>query len=180
MRKPSRLMPKFEAERTPPLAWLIAGALVAGAVWLLWQRPWLLACAAVIVAVGVLFGVRERNHIARLRAEREHDSICHFARSFNCRDVDTWIVRAAYEELQEHVSHERPLPIRADDRLREDLRLDEDDLDLDLASRISRRTGRTLGDAEANPWAGKVKTARDLVMFFASQPKQLDPDGHSG
>jgi hypothetical protein len=49
------------------------------------------------------------------------------------------------------------------------LKLDEDDLDLDLIEEIAQRTGRSMENFESNPYYGKVTTARDLVLFFNHQ-----------
>jgi hypothetical protein len=113
---------------------------------------------------------------ARLHAlahARSGQSICEFTRDFDYRLVDTWIIRAVYEQLQRQLVHIHPaFPIRADDRLKEDLLLDDDDLDLDVAQEVEARTRRTLDDAKNNPYFGKVHTVRDLVIFFQNQPGQ--------
>jgi hypothetical protein len=96
-----------------------------------------------------------------------------FARDFDTRAVDTWIVRAVYEQVQGQLKHVHPaFPVRASDRLKEDLHLDDDDLDMDLAVQVEQRTGRSLDETKANPLFGKVKTVRDLVLFFHAQPKR--------
>jgi len=72
--------------------------------------------------------------------------------------------------LQEHLNSEcTDFPIRPDDRLLEDLRIDPEDLDDLLARQIAERTGRSLANPEENPYYGKVKTVRDLVTFFLGQ-----------
>ena len=62
------------------------------------------------------------------------------------------------------------VPIRADDHLKEDLEIDDDDIDLDLVDSVSQRTGRCMEGYKQNPLYGRVKTVRDLVMFFNAQP----------
>ncbi|MYM87102.1 hypothetical protein GTP91_07895 [Rugamonas sp. FT82W] len=115
---------------------------------------------------------RNAERLRCLAAEREGESICDFARDFDTRQVDTWIVRAVYEQLQYHLADVSPaFPVRASDRLKEDLLLDDDDLDMDIAQEVEQRAGRSLDDTSTNPYFGKVKTVRDLVMFFQSQPK---------
>ena len=113
---------------------------------------------------------RTRQDLQALAANRTGESICDFACSFDCRVVDTWVIRAVYEELQSEVQL-ASLPIRASDVLVKDLHIDPDDLDMSLAPAISARTGRTLEDVEANPYLGKVLTAFDLVLFFNGQPR---------
>jgi hypothetical protein len=116
---------------------------------------------------------REEDILRNLATERDGESICEFARDFDTRVVDTWIVRAVYEQVQGQLKHVHPaFPVRASDRLKEDLHLDDDDLDIDLAMQVEQRTGRSLDETKANPLFGKVKTVRDLVLFFHAQPKR--------
>lgn len=129
----------------------------------------LLALTGLAVLVCQQLG-RERRHLASLAAQRDGESICQFARSFARREVDTWVVRAVYESLHSYLGGR--LPIRAADRLKQDLRLDEDDLDLDLLQQIARLSGRSLERTTDNPWFDRVTTVRDLVSFLEHQPRQ--------
>lgn len=138
------------------------------------SRPFAqLAISASLIAtlwVWAAFAVRRtKRDFQALASSREGESICNFARSFDRRTVDTWVIRAVYEELQRIVPHE-DFPIRASDLLENDLLVDTDDLDMLLVPAISARTGRTLDAAETNPYWGKVYTAFDLVLFFNGQP----------
>jgi len=63
------------------------------------------------------------------------------------------------------------LPVRAADRLIEDLILDPDDIDMDVFSDGENRTGRSLRDFKANLFYGRVTTAADLAAFFCAQDK---------
>ncbi|HVX90748.1 MAG TPA: hypothetical protein VHC20_03920, partial [Candidatus Paceibacterota bacterium] len=92
-------------------------------------------------------------------------------RSFERRRVDTWVIRAVYEQLQSHLGTEKPVPIRATDSLANDLLVDDEDLDMDIAEEILQRTGRSMKDTERNPYYGKVRTVADLVYFVNEQPK---------
>ena len=99
-----------------------------------------------------------------------HD-IGNFARSFNCRKIDTWVIRAVYEQIQDYVSTEKiTLPIYAEDNLFEDLEIGEEDLYEDLSEEIAQRTGRSFDNVENNPYFNKVNTVGDLVNFFNNQP----------
>jgi hypothetical protein len=131
----------------PLLLWIVAGLTVLG-LWLLW---------------------RERRHLARLAVQRQGESICQFARAFPRRQVDTWVLRAVYESLHGYLGGR--LPIRADDRLKQDLRLDDDDLDLDLLEEMARLSGRSLERSADNPWFDRVTSVRDLVLFLDHQPR---------
>ena len=82
------------------------------------------------------------------------------------RRLDPWAVRAAYEELQAATG----FPLRPTDTLFQDLRLDEDDLDLDMLPDIANRCGRSLVAPEKNP-ATRVETVHDLIAFLNAQPR---------
>ncbi|MDG9925924.1 MULTISPECIES: hypothetical protein [unclassified Pseudomonas] len=131
----------------PRLLWFIAGLVVLG-LWMVW---------------------RDRRYLARLAAQRQGESICQFARAFPRRQVDTWVIRAVYESLHGYLGGR--LPIRADDRLKQDLRLDDDDLDLDLLADMARLSGRSLERTADNPWFDRVSSVRDLVLFLDQQPR---------
>lgn len=175
----SRHMPKYRFQPKPlgPVVWLVLGASLAGAVWFVVSAPKAAAiCGAlflVLIALSHAVVKRDIAHLRALAAARPGQSICAFARDFDRRSVDAWVVRAVYEQLQSRLEHAHPaFPIRARDRLRQDLRLDEDDIDLDLAPEIETRTGRSLDHAQRNPLFGKVETAGDLVLFFQAQPRR--------
>jgi len=143
--------------------------LFCGLACLLWAFPLAIGgLLLVLLPAGFLQSRRDRERFRELSAARSGESICTFARSFERRKVDTWVIRAVYEELQEYVG--RGLPIRSQDRLQEDLRIDDDDLDMDLAVNIAKRTGRSLKAVSANPYFGRVHTVEELVLFFNSQP----------
>jgi hypothetical protein len=127
-----------------------------------------LGAFVMIVGLGSVLGTRR---MRRLAAERTDESICTFARSFDCRRTDPWVLRAVYEELSRQlVVDGRPLPIRADDRWDEDFKFDPDDFD-EFVIDIAHRAGRSMDGAEHNPLRGKVKTVRDLVHFLEHQPR---------
>ncbi len=130
----------------------------------------------IIVGLFILIGVwsyfeqpKIDRYFENLYNERKHLSICDFAREFNSKEVDTWVIRATYEQLQKSLGTKQLIPIKSSDHLFDDLMLDEDDLDLDLAEEIAQRTGRSLNDIEQNSYYGKVQTAKDLVLFFNKQ-----------
>lgn len=135
---------------------------------------------AVGLATVLIFGFASRRHnrkrIASLEAlatQRRGETICEFAREFNSRQIDTWIIRAVFEQLQHYLAGEASnFPVRADDQLVGLLIADPDDLDMDIVEEIANRTGRSLGQLERNPHCGQVHTVRDLVQFFNAQPLQ--------
>jgi hypothetical protein len=148
---------------------LLPTIILAGLAWIIAQQPMLLL---VLSAVASLVGHqlrRERNYLRGLAAQRQGESICQFARAFPRRQVDTWVLRAVYESLHGYLGGR--LPIRADDRLKQDLRLDDDDLDLDLLEEMARLSGRSLERTADNPWFDRVTSVRDLVLFLDHQPR---------
>lgn len=170
-------MPKFIRHKTPFLGWTVGGGLILAYGYGLWHHPlWLGGFTLSFVIWSLLLNRFHRRHLAKLAAERPQDSICTFARDFETRKSDTWVVRAVYEQLQEKLRPEHSaFPLRASDRLLEDLKLDEDDLDFDLSEEISQRTARSSEPSKMNPHYGKVRTVGDLVAFFCAQPKQAAP-----
>jgi hypothetical protein len=157
---------------------MLMPGLVAYSTYGFFQKSELLGLCWLAVMVAIWARDARNTRIARARlqalaASRGGESICGFARSFDCRAVDTWIVRAVYEELQEALQlGETKFPVRASDSLYQDLfAIDPDTVDAALAPDIAERTGRSMDRAEENPYRGKVATVRDLVMFFNAQPR---------
>lgn len=122
----------------------------------------------VVIAWGGL--VIQKRRLQSIAKQRQGDSICTFAQSFDCRATDTQIIRATYEELQKyHASEVSNFPLQADDSLEKTLNIDDGDLD-DIAVEIARRAQRSIDNFEQNPLYGKVKTVGDLVLFLNCQP----------
>ena len=169
-------MPKVRQHARSPAAWAALGVfvlLLLGCLGYFWFAYPVLTTAAVAV-LGLATTMSAKSHQRRLEAlaeTRSGESICEFARAFERRSVDTWVVRAVYEQVQELL---RPsydnFPVRADDRLKDDLGIDLDDVEMDLAPVVAERTGRSLDHTESNPFFGKLSTVADLVRFFSSQP----------
>lgn len=168
-------MPRFSRHPVPFVGWLLIACILAAGVYFAIAKP-----AVFVIAAGALTalfliarrqGQREARKLLSLASKREGQSICEFARDFDTRSVNTWIIRAVYEQLQGQLKHIHPaFPVRADDRLKEDLLLDDDDLDIDIAQEVEARTGVSIDESGSNPYFGKVKTVRDLVFFFQNQP----------
>jgi hypothetical protein len=122
-----------------------------------------------LMLLGALVSFYERRRLRRLAGRRAGEGICTFARSFDRRAVDPRIVRAVYEEFQAYFDGE--LPVRAADRIEEDLRMDWEDVD-DLVRDAASRAGRTLERAEENPFHGQMRNVGDLVLFLMYQPER--------
>jgi hypothetical protein len=167
MRTPSRRMPAFVPQHSGAAGWALLLTYVLGLAYACVNSPLFAAIVAVAAVVICIQTTIETRRQRRLIARRGADSICTFARSFNCREIDTWIVRAVFEEIGQYTK----VPVRANDRLAEDLSIDPDDLD-EIVSAISQRTGRPLHHSEQNAWFDRLERAGDLVRFFAHQAHQ--------
>jgi hypothetical protein len=178
MRTPSRFMPPFQARVPGVVGWLFAIALAVGALLLSYRfaasAPLAMGLGLGALGVYVWHAVRSRRRKLRAVAQmRVGQGICEFARDFDNRAVDTWVIRAVFEQLQSYLADVQPaFPVRAEDRLPKHLIADPDDLDMDLVHQIAQRTGRSLEKTDLNPHYGKVLTVRDLVLFFDAQPKR--------
>ncbi len=122
----------------------------------------------VLVGLGWIACVVGSRKLGKLAASRSGKSICHFARSFDLHRFNTLLIRAVYESVREQVG--RPLvPLRADDRLIEDLELDDDDHE-EIIMESSRLAGRSLEGTGHNPRYGRIYTVRHVVEFLHHQP----------
>ena len=177
MRVPSRSMPKLKRPASSLFGRFILVILVGSALFgmcvLAAEHPWVILPAIAAIAFWSWYESRSRaRRLLGLAERRAGQQICEFAREFDPREVDTWVIRAVYEQLQEYLADVHPnFPIRADDVLLKNLVSDPDDLDMGLVDEISERTGRTLEGANANPYYQGISTVRDLVMFFNAQPR---------
>lgn len=177
MRKFSRWMPALPACKTPWWGWIVWVLVVAAVVNLIYQVPWILLVAIAAVPLGKWSEAKAARRLRAWALQRSHRSICTFAREFDFRRTDAWILRAVYEEISRYLAVDgRPVPVGADERWAEDLQIDPEDLE-DLLSDIAFRAGRTLENAAENPFLQKMETIRDLVNFLEWQPRTL-PRGH--
>ncbi len=168
---PSRYLPAYVSEPVSLRAKAFLVAFLVGLVYAIWNEPDLLSVLGGLVLLGVILQWKGNRVLKRLAAERKDESICTFARSFDRKVVDTWIIRAVHQELQVYVKYpDGVCPIRSTDRLDQDLHIDLEDID-DLFPVIAQRTGRSTKNTESNPYYGKVSTAGDLVLFVNSQPR---------
>ena len=172
MRKPSRLMPKYIYPTVSASGWLVLAALGAVAVYVLWSHPLPSFAFVGLVTIGTIFGnIFERRRLSHLAKSRNADALCQFARAFDTRQVDTWVIRATFEQLQNYLEGSYPkFPIRADDSLLDDLKVDAEDLE-DIVDEIAVRSCRSQEYGDDNPYFGKVNTAKDLVLLFNAQPE---------
>lgn len=175
-------MPKYQCSNEPMgiIEWCIClvllGFLLALIISLAISDPWALPCILgfifFILLISKWLTQKTIKSFALLAERRKNDSICSFARHFDCRKVDPWVIRAVYEQLQERTDEYYPgFPIHPLDSVFEDLELDDEDFEEDVVGEIAHRTGRSLENAEENPYFGKANIVENLVYFFNLQPK---------
>ena len=171
-------MPTFSRWMAPPrqpmnrlaawLLFLLPGALlVTTAAYTGWGKfalgAWL--------AIWILGAMTNRRQLQRLAAGRENEDIGTFARSFDRRrePFDPHVVRAVWDAFQPYLQfRSRSVPVRATDRIDEDLHIDWDDIDMGLLEEVAQRAGRSLDDLEANPYYGRVSTVGDFVRLVSA------------
>jgi hypothetical protein len=174
MRKPSRMMPSKPSQSITPADCLVLASFGAAFLALVYTMPFLLIPMGGFALVTVVMTFRHDRRLARRAAGRKGESICTLARSFDYRAIDTWVIRAVFEELQFYCRFGGgTLPLRASDDLYNDLCIDPEDLN-DLAADMAFRAGRSFEDrdCEKNPHYGKVQTVADLVVFLVNQPRK--------
>jgi hypothetical protein len=168
----SRHLPPTPRYPIKPIGWLMLTCFLIGLVVLIYSYP--VPVISFFLVVSIVGSVASRIDTRRklaLAASRPGDPLCAFARALDLRSVDSWIARAAFEELQSYFPEQtRPFPLRPTDRLIEDLHIDPDDIE-DIARSIAARAGYSLDHTEQNPLYARVDTVGDLVQFFTHQPK---------
>ena len=135
---------------------------------------WGFSLKAFPIALGLILliaynGFMAHNRLLHFAEARIGDGICTFARSFDRRTVDPWIVRSVYEEFFAYFNGR--LPICAAYRIEDDLDMDLEEIEFMIGD-IAFRAGRTLKNAEANPLFDRIRTVGDLVLFLEHQPKR--------
>lgn len=130
------------------------------------SMPLFLSCFILITSFSafLMTVLKSHKHTKKLTKEREEETICSFARQLNCRETDTWIVRAVYEEMLNYLGY----PPHLDDEI------DIEDME-DIARIIAKRIGRSLKDTEKNPHQEKLNTVGQMILFFTAQPLDERP-----
>jgi len=167
-------MPPAASRRAGPATYVVLAIMLAGLLYAARQHPYLVAGGIIVVAIlGVIATRTAKNKLQDIAASRPSGGgICEFSRSFDLRQVDPWVVRAVYEELVRYFREQGvDMPVRADDDLIKDLGVDPEDLDMDIATDIAARAGRTFDGYKTNPHFNETNTVRGLVMFFNEQPR---------
>ncbi len=178
VRVPSRRMPTYEETLTWRSKSIGYGILALLLLWLgygIWQDPEmvfvLVGIIAVIFAIGYFSSENTTEYFEALYRTREDEDIGTFARSLDYRNTDTWIIRAVYEELNSELPCDKTIPLHPSDNLKEDLKLDDEDLEFVL-ERIFARADISDEAIEKNPFYTKMETVADLVAFCDYQQKE--------
>ena len=135
-------------------------ALVAGIRAALSGEPLATAC---FLAAGVSAALGYRSG-RRWQKDRENDTIDGFARSFNLREVDPWVVRAVWEAAEERGLS----PIRKSDLLSS--AFDEEEHN-EIFTMIVLRSMRRVEDVREHSGDRFPSTVEGLVLLFSSLPR---------
>ncbi len=172
MKLPSRYMPMFQEKPAGVWEWVFLVFLLGLVLWLVWEAPYLLLLVPVFYVMEFWDRRKRRKYFCTLLRERQNDSICSFSRYFEVRKIDTWIIRAVFEQIQNYLKGEMEnFPVRPTDDVFIDLKIDDEDFKWDIVEEIAQRTGRSIENAESNPYYGKANIVENLVYFFNAQPK---------
>lgn len=175
MRIPSRNMPKYSFEESNNSAimivYIILIVILSIFLFTIYKEPLQgLFFIGVVLIISTISNKIEQRRLRKLALERKGEDIGSFARSFDFRKVDTWVIRAVYEELLEYMTFKDGVcPIRASDDLIKEIKTDYKLIDIfDI---VLYRTNRSPDDMESNPYYDRVSTVKDLVLFLDYQPK---------
>jgi hypothetical protein len=172
MKKVSRFMPKVVRKKNYIVGWLILSPFLLALLYAFITKPVIVGSVITFLALWIYVNnFRHKNKLQKLASTRENESICTFTQGIDLRLIDTWVVRAVYEEIQGYLSSSfKNFPLRWNDDLIGDLMIDQGDLEDLIASDITERTNRSGEPFPNNPYYGKVKTVGDLVMLINGQP----------
>ncbi len=178
MRIPSRRMPTYDETLTWKSKSIGYGIVIFLLLWLgygIWQDPQtafiFVGIIAIIFVLGYFTVENSTKYFEVLYRKRAGEDIGTFARSLDYKNTDTWIIRAVYEEINSELPYDKTIPLHPSDNLKEDLKLDDEDLEFVL-ERIFARAGISDEAIEKNPYYTKMDTVADLVAFCDYQPKE--------
>jgi len=178
VRVPSRYMPSYEETLTWKSQWIgyfIITIFVGSLGYAIWDDPSIglfFLSMIFLVSIVSLFGNDIEKQLEEKAKERKNEDIGTFASSLDYRNIDTWIIRAVYEEIQSEIMWENQnFPIRATDNLKKDLLLEDDAFD-SIINCVIARVGISDKDWEKNPYYGKLETVEDMILFFNAQEKE--------
>ncbi|HBP7928256.1 TPA: hypothetical protein L6K11_003563 [Escherichia coli] len=183
MRTPSRYIFRLPSHEINPfratlLLILLICAVLAGVSWLILSSVrtgntfifWLTLFIGYLIAIAKQEKIKLIEKRQIMADKLQGLSICQFARQFSPHTVDTWVIRAVWNTLQGNGYIDYPLPLKASDKLDDDLDLvnDADELE-ELVEDIAARCGRDLCGIEDNPFL-PITTVGSLVSVLNAQP----------
>ena len=183
MRTPSRYIFRLPSHEINPfratlLLILLICAVLAGVSWLILSFVrtgntfifWLTLFIGYLIAIAKQEKIKLIEKRQIMADKRQGLSICQFARQFSPHTVDTWVIRAVWNTLQGNGYIDYPLPLKASDKLDDDLDLvnDADELE-ELVEDIAARCERDLRGIEDNPFL-PITTVGSLVSVLNAQP----------
>ena len=169
----SRDMPALPEAPVRDSDYMIVGLFLSGLVlWGAIANPLLTLIIVVFIPLIYLAGPTVDRRLLGLAAERPDDSICTFARAFDRRTMDAWIVRATWDEIRSYLPEfeGRPFPLRATDRLWDDLHLEADDMEYAIVTNIVQRSGRRFRTETTDDDTQPITTVGDLVRWIHTLP----------
>lgn len=110
MVRPSRLMPPFVEPPPVQLCRRLVGygvlaAMAGGYGWAVWRWPLpALTASVALLVVSVVQNRRVQRRLRTLAEARGGESICTFARAIQVRELDSWVVRAVFDQLQKYLT----------------------------------------------------------------------------
>lgn len=126
----------------------------------------------IFVLVLVAWTIINYFKMKKIAIERGNPNICEYARSFDCRAVDTKIMREVWNEVQLSLGEYdgKLFPVKAEDTFEQTYHMDSDDLD-EIYWVIANRLGIDTEQPENNPYFNQVTTVKNLVLFLHNQPR---------
>lgn len=160
MRTPSRMMPPRGNETVKRDTFLEFTQRILFFAWIFHKSGLCLVIAFIAFVSRLYTTISSRIHFSKLREKRGNQNIGTFAIALPAKKYDTWIVRAIYEELTIWTN----VPIRPEDELKKDLKLQEDDIANILANVVERLNLQINENSENDP--PSPVTVTDLICFL--------------
>lgn len=175
MNTPSRLPPVPGPEPLSLISrvvrYVLFVGIAAGFIYAIWSKQGMLGFCLGLICLVAFMQWKGNQALKKLAVGREDENIYTFTDGFDQEKVDPLIISSVYEALQVYVRFPGGVcPLRASDRLNDDLNIDPDDID-DLFFEIAQRLGRSIKDMESNLYYENMNTVGSLVLFINSQPR---------
>ena len=108
----------------------IFSSMLAFFIWQLYFAPMLLVVLLFVALFLYSDNKKRKAYFQELLSKRECYSICEFSKYFNDKEIDTWVIRAVYEQLQNNLKSEcKQFPVLPEDDIFVDLKIDDEDFE---------------------------------------------------